>query len=113
MSHEEKTFSEMKLYLDKFIEDRGWDEYRTPKNLVMALSVEVGELVELFQWLSPEDSENLKHDPKAILEIEEEIADVLSYLIQLSGKLGIDIYKCFWRKTKKNELKHKVKKVCC
>lgn len=106
MSNEEKKYLEIKSYLDAFISEREWDKYRTPKNLIMALSVEVSELMEIFQWLSPEESESLKSDSKTMLAIEEEMADVLSYLIQLAGKLDIDLYESFWRKAKKNELKH-------
>lgn len=113
MFNESETFSKMKLYLDDFISERGWDKYRTPKNLVMALSVEVAELMEIFQWLSAEESQDVKDDPETRAAIEEEVADVLSYLVQLAGKLNINLEKCFWEKTKKNELKHKKQKACC
>lgn len=56
MAKQHKVFQEMKEYLDQFIDDRKWDKYRTPKNLSMALSVEVAELMELFMWLSEKDS---------------------------------------------------------
>ncbi|NRA89715.1 MAG: nucleotide pyrophosphohydrolase [Simkaniaceae bacterium] len=101
-----EAFTDMKVYLDKFISDRGWDEFRNPKNLVMALSVETAELTEIFQWLSPDEAENVKYDLEKVEAIEEEMADILSYLIQLAGKLDIDLEKSFWKKTKKNEIKH-------
>ncbi len=102
------TFEEMKDYLDHFIAERNWDRYRTPKNLVMALSAEVGELTECFQWLSEQESMTVKNDLTKRKAIEEEMADVLSYLVQLAGKLEIDLQSAFWDKTKKNEIKHKV-----
>ncbi len=103
-----QIFEEMKNYLDDFIAKRKWEKYRTPKNLVMALSSEVGELTELFQWIPENECLLIKKDSAKIKEIEEEMADVLSYLIQLAGVLSIDLNKAFWEKTKKNEKKHKI-----
>jgi len=102
-----ETFEQMKIYLDQFIRERNWDHYRTPKNLAMALSTEVGELTELFQWLSEKECAEIHRDLTKMKMIEEEMADVLSYLVQLAGILNIDLAKAFWEKTKKNELKHK------
>lgn len=111
MTKQHEVFQEMKDYLDQFIDDRKWDKHRTPKNLSMALSVEVAELVELFQWLSEEESWEVKNIPDTKEQVEEEMADVLSYLVQLAGKLEIDLRQAFWKKTKKNEAKHSIEKV--
>ncbi|MCP5505526.1 MAG: nucleotide pyrophosphohydrolase [Chlamydiales bacterium] len=110
MTKQHEVFQEMKEYLDQFIDDRKWDKYRTPKNLSMALSVEVAELVELFQWLSEKESWEVTNIPDTKEQIEEEMADVLSYLVQLAGKLEIDLHQAFWKKTKKNEAKHSIEK---
>lgn len=96
-------------YLDQFANRRGWDQYRNIKNLCMALSVEVGELIEIFQWKSMEDSQLDQLDAKTKEHIEEELADILSYLIQISGKMDIDLVEAFWKKTKKNEAKYPIK----
>ena len=71
-----------------FSQIRDWDQFHSPKNLAMALSVEVAEIVEHFQWLTQAQSENLDSAKRA--EIKEEIADVLIYLTRLADRLGID-----------------------
>jgi dCTP diphosphatase len=71
-----------------FIEERDWEQFHSPKNLAMALSVEVAEIVEHFQWLTEEQSRNLP--PEKLAEVREEIGDVMIYLAELSEKLGID-----------------------
>ena len=71
-----------------FIEERDWEQFHSPKNLAMALSVEVAEGVEHFQWLTEEESKNLP--PGKLAEVREEIGDVMIYLTELADKLGID-----------------------
>jgi NTP pyrophosphatase (non-canonical NTP hydrolase) len=71
-----------------FIEERDWEQFHSPKNLAMALSVEVGEVVEHFQWLTEEQSRNLP--PEKLAEVRQEIGDVMIYLTELAEKLGID-----------------------
>ena len=74
--------------LREFAAARDWDQFHSPKNLAMALAAEAGELLEVFQWLTEEQSRNL--DAKARAAVSEEIADVLLYLVRLGDKLGID-----------------------
>jgi dCTP diphosphatase len=71
-----------------FIEERDWEQFHSPKNLAMALSVEVAEVVEHFQWLTEKQSRNLS--PEKLAEIREEIGDVMIYLTELAEKLGIN-----------------------
>ncbi len=78
----------LKDAIRRFIDDRDWEQFHSPKNLMMALSVEVAEIVEHFQWLTEEQSQNLP--PEKLAEIREEIGDVIIYLTELSDKLGID-----------------------
>ncbi len=74
--------------LKQFAAERDWEQYHSPKNLAMALSVEAAEIVEHFQWLTQEESRNL--EAKKLEEVEEEIADVLIYLTELAATLGFD-----------------------
>ena len=74
--------------IDAFIRERDWEQFHSPKNLAMALSVEVAEIVEHFQWLTEEQSQNLP--PEKLAEVREEIGDVMIYLTELAIKLGID-----------------------
>ena len=71
-----------------FIDERNWEQFHSPKNLAMALSVEVAEIVEHFQWLTQEQSRNLP--PEKLAGLREEIGDVMIYLTELAEKLGID-----------------------
>jgi NTP pyrophosphatase (non-canonical NTP hydrolase) len=75
----------------EFAHSRDWERFHTPKNLAMALSVEVAELVELFQWLTPEESAALTDTPEGRAATEDEIADVAIYLLRLADVLGIDV----------------------
>ena len=72
-----------------FSKERDWDKFHTPKNIVMALSGEVGELNEIFQWLTPEESMAL--DPSQKKALKEELADIFLYLLRLSDITGIDL----------------------
>jgi dCTP diphosphatase len=74
--------------LRDFAAERDWDQFHSPKNLAMALSVEAAELLESFQWLTEEQSRSLS--PEALAAASDEVADVLLYLVRLSDKLGID-----------------------
>jgi dCTP diphosphatase len=71
-----------------FIGARDWEQFHSPKNLAMALSVEVSEIVEHFQWLTEEESRNLP--PEKLAKIREEIGDVMIYLTEFADKLAID-----------------------
>jgi NTP pyrophosphatase (non-canonical NTP hydrolase) len=82
---------------------RDWERYHTPKNLAMALAGEVGELVACFQWLTPEESGRVMHDPGTAADVESELADVLQYLIRLADVLGVDLAEAVRRKMRLNE----------
>jgi NTP pyrophosphatase (non-canonical NTP hydrolase) len=94
--------------LRAFAAERDWDQFHSPKNLAMALSVEAAELLELFQWLSEADSRKLEAARKAAAS--EEIADVLLYLIRLSDTLDIDPIAAAERKIALNAEKYPVEK---
>ena len=79
---------DLRSAIGTFIKERHWEQFHSPKNLAMALSVEVAEIVEHFQWLTEEDSKNLP--PEKLAEVREEIGDVMIYLTELAEKLGID-----------------------
>mgnify|MGYP000102945929 CR=1 FL=1 len=82
------SIEELKNRLSRFAEERDWDQFHSPKNLSMALSAEVAEIIEHFQWLTEEQSKNLA--PEKIEQIGAELADTLIYLIRLADKLDID-----------------------
>ena len=97
---------ELMQKLREFAKERDWEQFHSPKNLAMALSVEVAEIVEVFQWLTQEESRNLI--PEKLGEVREEIADVMIFLINLSDKLGIDPLEAAKEKIKINNKKYPV-----
>lgn len=90
--------------LADFSKQRDWDKFHSPKNLSMALSVEASELVEIFQWLTEEQSHNL--DAKQLQHAKEEIADITIYILNLCRKLNIDLESAVLEKIDKNSKKH-------
>jgi dCTP diphosphatase len=92
-----------------FVAERDWSQYHSPKNLSMALSVEVSELVEIFQWLTEQQSANL--DSAKLAEAQDELADIYYYLLRLSDVLGIDLKKALSKKMQKNAEKYPADKV--
>ncbi|HET7831569.1 MAG TPA: nucleotide pyrophosphohydrolase [Gallionella sp.] len=95
--------------LRTFAAARDWDQFHSPKNLSMALMVEVAELMEHFQWLTEEQSGKLPADKMA--EVSEELADILLYLVRLSDKLGVDLRTAALAKLEKNAKKYPADKV--
>lgn len=93
----------------EFANDRDWDQFHSPKNLSMALSVEVSELVECFQWLTEEQSHSLSVEQLAA--VTDEIADIQLYLVRLADKVGVDIGEAIEQKIAKNEAKYPAEKV--
>ena len=91
-----------------FAQNRDWDQFHSPKNLAMALSVEVSEVVEHFQWLTQEESNRL--DTEKLKQIREEIGDVMIYLARLADRLGIDPVQAAEEKMQINEKKYPVEK---
>jgi len=94
--------------LAQFAREREWDPYHSPKNLVMALTGEVGELAELFQWLSEEASKGVARDPATARQVRDEIADVLLYLVRLADVLDIDLDEAARSKLASNALRYPV-----
>ena len=92
--------------LRKFAEDRDWNQFHTVKNLLLALTGEVGELAEVFQWLDDADIENLTIENR--IRAQQELADVLLYLIRLSDKLDIDLIQAAQDKLEINAKKYPV-----
>ncbi len=103
------SLDEIKHYLRQFAKERDWEKFHSPKNLSMALSVEVAELVEHFQWLSEKESSELNAEKKQA--VAEEIADIQLYLLRLADQLDIDVLDVVKAKTKKNEQRFPPEKV--
>jgi dCTP diphosphatase len=92
-----------------FAAARDWDQFHSPKNLAMALSVEAAELVEEFQWLTEEQSRKLDGDRRERVRLE--LADVFIYLLRIADKLGVDLLQAADDKIALNEQKYPAERV--
>jgi NTP pyrophosphatase (non-canonical NTP hydrolase) len=93
----------------RFRDERDWAQFHNPKDMAMALSIEAGELMEHFLWKSPE--EVVARVVEKRKEIEEEVADVAIYLVELADILGIDLFEAMERKMEKNAAKYPAEQV--
>ena len=96
--------------LATFAADRDWAKYHSPKNLVMALTGEVGELSEIFQWLTEEASRSAATNPDTAMAVRDELADVTIYLVRIASVLGIDLNEAIAHKLEHNAAKYPVDK---
>jgi dCTP diphosphatase len=98
--------NDLQRELRQFAEQRDWRPFHTPKNLVMALTGEVGELAELLQWLTPEESSAVMERPEQADRVQDEVADVFAYLLQIADVLDIDLVAALRSKMRRNERKY-------
>jgi len=106
--HPIDSLDTLRRHIREFAEARAWERFHTPKNLAMALSVEAAELLEPFQWLTPEQSQQLSADQREA--VRQEIADVLIYLTRLADVLDIDLLDAAADKLALNARKYPVEK---
>ncbi|KXE06691.1 nucleotide pyrophosphohydrolase [Pseudomonas aeruginosa] len=96
--------------LERFAAERNWAQFHSPKNLVMALTGEVGELSEIFQWMDEEQSKDAARHPDTAQAVQDELADVLMYLVRLASVLGVDLDAAAQQKLEQNNRKYPVEK---
>ena len=101
----EHTIAALALRLERFANDRDWMQFHTPKNLAMALSVEVAELSEIFQWLTAEQAAQVMADDKNAAAVRDELADIMIYLTRIATILGVDLLSESFAKVERNELR--------
>lgn len=92
---------ELRQRLRGFAAERDWEQFHTPKNLAMALAGEVGELLEVFQWLTPEQAAQVMSSGRAE-DVRDELADVIIYLVRLADILGVDLLEVAHAKLERN-----------
>ena len=109
MSDDRTTLQELKERMAAFIRERDWEQFHTPKNLSMSIAIEAAELMEHFQWLTVEQSQQL--EPAALEEIGEELADILIYSLSMANMLRIDLAETVLAKMDKNSRKYPPEKV--
>lgn len=102
------SLHELREQLRHFAAERDWQQFHSPKNLAIALSVEAAELLEIFQWLSEDASRQLAAEQRA--HASEELADVLLYLVKLADELGVDLVAAAGEKIATNAVRYPVAK---
>ena len=103
-----RSLEELRASLAAFVAERDWDQFHSPRNLAVALSVEAGELLEHFQWLTDEESRTCSKED--LEEISCEMADVLLYLIRLADKLDVDLIEASFAKLESNRAKYPIER---
>lgn len=104
------TIDKLKSIVQTFCEVRDWDQYHGPKDLAIGVSTEAAELLEHFRFQSDEQALALLNDPSVKEEIEDELADVLFFLLRFSQRFDIDLTKALLRKIEKSDRKYPVEK---
>jgi len=104
-----ESLEQLRLRLREFVAERDWEQFHSPKNLAMALAVECAELVELFQWLTEEQSAGLDAGRRA--RAEAELADILVYLVRIADRLDVDLLEAASRKLGENSRKYPAARV--
>lgn len=106
MSDSSTTLADLKALVRRFVEERDWQQFHSPKNLSMSLAIEAAELMEHFQWIDNAESRRVGEDPAQLAEVREEIADVCCYLLALANELALDLSQAVREKMKKNVIKY-------
>ena len=92
------SLEEMQVRIREFNSARSWDQFHQPKELLLALVAEVGELADLYRWLSDEEVEAIRADEKKQERVASEVADVLAFLLMFAEKTGIDVLSALEKK---------------
>ncbi len=103
------TLEEITDKIRRFRDERDWAQFHNPKDMAMALSIEASELMEQFLWKNPDEVAARCIEKRE--EIEDEVADVAIYLVELADLLGIDLFQAIERKMEKNAAKYPAEKV--
>ena len=106
MSDEDTTVAALRKLVKRFVDQRDWHQFHAPKNLSMALAIEVAELMEHFQWITTEASRTIGEDARKRSEVSDELADIVCYALAIANELSIDIDTAMRDKMKKNETKY-------
>ena len=110
MTDNERKIHELKDKIKKFCDERDWDQFHNAKELAIALSIEASELLEIFRWKTHEEVEELFKNEKKKEDIEDEMADILYFLVRLAQKYNLDLSEALDRKMEKNDKKYPIDK---
>ena len=100
------TLADLRDLVRRFVDERDWRQFHSPKNLSMSLAIEAAELMEHFQWIDVAESRRIGEDAAKLSEVRDEIADVLCYLLALANELNLDLATAVRDKMVKNATKY-------
>jgi NTP pyrophosphatase (non-canonical NTP hydrolase) len=106
MADDKVTVRELKELVNRFIAERDWFQFHDPKNLSMSIAIETAELLEHFQWVRTDELDEVTSNPETRQQIEEEISDILSFVLSFANRLNIDLSEALEKKMKKNAIKY-------
>lgn len=106
MTDSSTTVAELRELVRTFVDERNWRQFHTPKNLSASIAIEAAELMEHFQWLTPEQSREVAGDAGKLHAVGEELADVLCYALALANELNLDVAECVRAKMVRNAAKY-------
>jgi NTP pyrophosphatase (non-canonical NTP hydrolase) len=106
MNDKETTILELKNFVEDFVQEREWSQFHNAKNLSMALTIEAGELMDIFKWNSPEECENMMSEKNTRQEATDELADIMIYAIAFANRNDINISNAIDQKMIKNRIKY-------
>lgn len=110
-SDKDTCLQELKDKIKEFVKEREWERYHHPKELAISMSIEIAELLEIFQWEEKECLDSLKNNQEKMERIKEELADVIMYILSISNQLNIDLSQAIIDKLKVNKIKYPPEKV--
>ncbi len=106
MPDESTTVNELRDLVRRFVDERNWQKFHNPKNLSMSLAIEVGELMEHFQWLTLDEAADVASRPEKKHDVEEELSDCLAYIIAIANAMDIDLSESLAAKMARNAEKY-------
>jgi NTP pyrophosphatase (non-canonical NTP hydrolase) len=106
MPDADTTVAQLRQRVARFVADRDWRQFHTPKNLSMSIAIEAAELMEHFQWLTADESRALTSQPERLAKVAEELADVVTYALAMANELQLDLSEAVIDKIAKNERKY-------
>jgi NTP pyrophosphatase (non-canonical NTP hydrolase) len=106
MNDKETTILELKNFVEDFVQEREWSQFHNAKNLSMALTIEAGELMDIFKWNSSEECENMMSEKNTRQEATDELADIMIYAIAFANRNNINISNAIDQKMIKNRIKY-------
>lgn len=106
MNDKTTTLAELKQLVEGFVAQREWQPFHDPKNLSCSIAIEAAELMEHFQWFRSDQLHEIKQDSQKMVEVQEELADILAYVVSFASTMEIDLAAALEDKMRKNETKY-------